>query len=34
MAAIFGEGNIFQVIADLLNSQYLRIAIAQLCHEL
>ena len=24
----------FQVTTDLLNSQYLKIAIAQLCHEL
>ena len=30
----YSKCNIFQVIADLLNSQYLRIAIAQLCHEL
>ena len=30
----YSKCNIFQVIADLLNSQCLRIAIAQLCHEL
>ena len=30
----YSKCNIFQVTSDLLNSQYLKIAIAQLCHEL
>ena len=30
----YSKCNIFQVTTDLLNSQYLKIAIAQLCHEL
>ena len=30
----YSKFNIFQVTTDLLNSQYLKIAIAQLCHEL
>ena len=30
----YSKCNIFQVTTDLLNIQYLKIAIAQLCHEL
>ena len=30
----YSKCNIFQVTIDLLNSQYLKIAIAQLCHKL
>ena len=30
----YSKCNIFQLTTDLLNIQYLKIAIAQLCHEL